>query len=74
MIQVFYNLNLLYSDLGKAAEAEAMYQRALAGKEKVLGPEHPSTLMTVNNLGSLYKKVAIGTRLVDIAVMAYPPT
>jgi tetratricopeptide (TPR) repeat protein len=36
-------------------EAEEMYQRALAGKEKALGPEHTSTLQTVNNLGNLYK-------------------
>ena len=31
-----------------------MYQRALAGYKKVLGPDHSSTLMTVNNLGVLY--------------------
>ena len=41
-------------DQGKLAEAERMYQRALAGKEKALGPDHTSTLDTVNNLGSLY--------------------
>ncbi|KAL4967483.1 P-loop containing nucleoside triphosphate hydrolase protein, partial [Aspergillus stella-maris] len=34
--------------------AEEMYQRALAGKEKALGPDHISTLDTVNNLGILY--------------------
>lgn len=32
-----------------------MYQQALAGKEKALGPDHTSTLSTVNNLGNLYK-------------------
>ena len=31
-----------------------MYRRALAGYEKVLGPGHPTTLDTVNNLGNLY--------------------
>jgi hypothetical protein len=31
-----------------------MYQRALQGKEKVWGPDHTSTLDTVNNLGNLY--------------------
>jgi tetratricopeptide (TPR) repeat protein len=36
------------------AEAEAMYVRALRGKEKVWGAEHTSTLDTVNNLGLLY--------------------
>ena len=34
--------------------AQQMYQRALAGKEKAWGPEHTSTLDTVNNLGNLY--------------------
>ena len=31
-----------------------MYRRALDGYEKAWGPEHTSTLDTVNNLGSLY--------------------
>jgi len=31
-----------------------MYERALAGREKALGAEHSATLMTVNNLGTLY--------------------
>ena len=31
-----------------------MYQRALAAREKVLGPEHPHTLSSVNNLAALY--------------------
>ena len=35
-------------------EAEAMYMRALDGKEKSWGAEHTSTLDTVNNLGILY--------------------
>jgi len=34
--------------------AEKMYRRALQGYEQALGPEHPTTLMTVNNLGILY--------------------
>ncbi|SLM34521.1 kinesin light chain 1 [Lasallia pustulata] len=37
------------------AEAEAMYRRALEGREKAWGPEHTSTLDTVHNLGILYK-------------------
>jgi hypothetical protein len=40
----------------KAHEAETMYERALAGYEKALGPEHISTLDTVNNLGLHYRK------------------
>ncbi|RYP59310.1 hypothetical protein DL770_010237 [Monosporascus sp. CRB-9-2] len=47
---------VLYSDQGKLKEAEEMYQRALQGCEKALGPDHTSTLTTVNNLGLLYNK------------------
>ena len=39
------------------AAAEPMYRRALAGYEKALGPEHPDTLMSVNNLGILLNLV-----------------
>jgi tetratricopeptide (TPR) repeat protein len=48
------NFGILYWNQGRLAEAEAMYQRALAGFEKALSIEHTSTLMTVNNLGILY--------------------
>ncbi|KAN0075779.1 HET domain containing protein [Elaphomyces granulatus] len=40
--------------MDKLDEAEKMYQRALQGNEKALGPDHTSTLLTVNNLGLLY--------------------
>ena len=47
-------LGLLYSDQDKMTEAEVIYLRALAGKEKAWGPDHTSILHTVNNLGNLY--------------------
>ena len=50
----FHSLGNLYFDQGKMDEAEAMYQRALQGYEKAWGPDHTSTLSTVNNLGLLY--------------------
>jgi tetratricopeptide (TPR) repeat protein len=50
----YHNLGDLYSDQGKLVEAEQMYQRALQGYEQAWGPEHMSTLNTVNNLGNLY--------------------
>jgi tetratricopeptide (TPR) repeat protein len=49
-----YALGNLYFDQGKLKEAEAMYQRALTGNEKALGPDHTSTLETVRKLGTLY--------------------
>ncbi|KAI8948859.1 hypothetical protein F4801DRAFT_591546 [Xylaria longipes] len=50
----FHSLGNLYSDQGRLLEAEDMYLRALQGKEKAWGPDHTSTLNTVNNLGLLY--------------------
>ena len=47
-------LAMLLDRQGKLGQAEQMYKRALAGKEKALGPNHTSTLNTVNNLGNLY--------------------
>ncbi|CAG8196671.1 unnamed protein product, partial [Penicillium olsonii] len=38
---------------GTYEEAEKMHRRALEAREKVLGREHPSTLTSVNNLGSV---------------------
>src|SRR5438034_457792 len=43
-----------YQNHCRYQEAEAMYERALAGCEKALGPDHTSTLNTVNSLGNLY--------------------
>jgi tetratricopeptide (TPR) repeat protein len=49
-----HKLGDLYSDQDKLDEAEKMYERALQGYEKALGPDHTSTLDTVNNLANLY--------------------
>jgi len=35
--------------------AEEFYRRALAGREKALGADHPDTLDSLNNLGTLLK-------------------
>ena len=40
----------MHGDWGKYEAAEKMHQRALEGKEKALGVEHPSTLTSVSNL------------------------
>ncbi len=46
-------LGLLCYNQGKYAEAEPLYQRALAIWEKALGPEHPNVATSVNNLADL---------------------
>jgi tetratricopeptide (TPR) repeat protein len=52
---VLGSLGNLYLDQDKLGEAEKIYQHALQGNEKAIGPEHTSTLKIVNNLGILYK-------------------
>ncbi|KAK6425187.1 hypothetical protein LTR95_016308 [Oleoguttula sp. CCFEE 5521] len=53
---VYHVFGDLYVNQGKLAEAETMYKRALRGREKALGPEHMSTLHTINKLGNLYSE------------------
>ncbi|CAM6003523.1 unnamed protein product [Sphagnum balticum] len=51
-----------------------MYQRALQGKDKALGAEHTSTLVTVGNLGALYQnqgKLAEAEQMHQRALQGY---
>jgi tetratricopeptide (TPR) repeat protein len=41
------------SDLGMYSPAELLYRRALEAHERVSGPQHPATLISVNNLGTV---------------------
>ncbi|KAI9780960.1 MAG: hypothetical protein M1839_006399 [Geoglossum umbratile] len=41
---------------GRYDEALKWYGRALAGREKALGPDHQSTLDTISNIGIVYDK------------------
>ena len=43
--------------MGAYAKAEPLYERALAISEKQLGPEHPSTATSLNNLAGLYLSI-----------------
>jgi len=46
-------LGILYSDQGKLHDAKAMIQRALDGFDRILGPDHPTTLDVILRLGTL---------------------
>ena len=48
------NLAVLYQGQGRYAEAEPLYKRALAIREKALGPDHPDVAASLNNLAVLY--------------------
>ncbi|HEX9652112.1 MAG TPA: tetratricopeptide repeat protein, partial [bacterium] len=41
---------------GLYEKAEPLYLRALAIREKVHGPNHPSVALVLRNLGTLYKR------------------
>jgi hypothetical protein len=40
---------------GRAAEAIGLHERTLADRERVLGPDHPDTLQSRNNLATAYQ-------------------
>ena len=56
------NLTHLYYDIGRYQEAELLFERTLAGFEKLPGSNDPSTLGAVNNLANILKKIAAGIR------------
>jgi tetratricopeptide (TPR) repeat protein len=47
-------LGASFREAGKYDEATYHCQLAFAGREKVLGPDHPATLSSANNLATLY--------------------
>ena len=47
-------LGLALQNAARYAEAVPLYQRSLAIREKALGPEHPDTAQSLNNLAGLY--------------------
>jgi tetratricopeptide (TPR) repeat protein len=46
-------IGLYFSQMARYAEARQLSERALAIKEKVLGPEHPDTARSLNNLADV---------------------
>ncbi|OJJ67032.1 hypothetical protein ASPBRDRAFT_162849 [Aspergillus brasiliensis CBS 101740] len=54
VLTALHTIGRLYWTHGKHDRAEEVYQRALVGRELVLGPSHSATLQTVHNLGVLY--------------------
>jgi tetratricopeptide (TPR) repeat protein len=51
------NLALAYKALGRFAEAEPLYKRALAIAQKALGPEHPHVVTSLRSLAELEAKM-----------------
>jgi tetratricopeptide repeat protein len=45
---------------GRAEEAVALHEQVLAVRQRVLGPEHPDTVQSQNNLARAYVDAASG--------------
>ncbi len=50
------NLAELYRAQGWYADAEPLYKRSLAIREKALGPEHPHVAQSLENYAALLRK------------------
>ncbi len=48
----------LYDNQSKYAEAEPLYKRSLAIREKALGPEHPDVAQSLENYAALLRQTA----------------
>jgi tetratricopeptide (TPR) repeat protein len=49
------NLALVLSEQGQYSEAEALHRQTLELYKRILGEQHPSTLISINNLASVLK-------------------
>ena len=49
------NLGLVHESKGEYKEAKAIHERALAIKEKALGPDHPLVANSLNNLANIHE-------------------
>src|SRR5262245_33916809 len=50
------NLGQVYADMGREAEAEPLYKRALAIMEKAVGTDSVDIAIELNNLAALYQR------------------
>jgi hypothetical protein len=44
---------------GRLEEALPLYEEGMVASERTLGPEHPSTLVSVNNLGATLREKGV---------------
>jgi tetratricopeptide (TPR) repeat protein len=66
LLSGLHMLGVLYADQDRLVVAEQIYNRALQGTEKAVGPNHTSACDILNNLGALYNEQG---RLVDAQQM-----
>jgi CHAT domain-containing protein/Tfp pilus assembly protein PilF len=60
--EILNNLAAVYGFQGRYGEAEGLYRRALAIREKALGADHPDVATTLNNLANVYASAGDSAR------------
>ncbi|MFM7887765.1 MAG: tetratricopeptide repeat protein, partial [Pseudanabaena sp.] len=71
------NLAGLYSSQGKYAEAEPLYQQALALAQELLGDRHPHVAGSLFNLAALYystQRYSEALQSIQLAIQIYQQT
>ena len=56
MASTLNNLAALYQRQERFADAEPLFKRALAIRERSLGPSHPDLAQSLNNMATHYEK------------------
>ena len=64
------NLAVLYKAQGRYTEAEALYHRSLAIREKALGPEHPDVAQSLENYADLLRETGRGAEAAKMEARA----
>ena len=68
--RLLQRLAITYRELGRHARAEPLQQRALALREKWLGPEHPDTLRSAAETVALLERLGRYAEAEDLALVA----
>lgn len=55
-LSTYNGLGVLYMKIGRLSTAETLFQQALEGREKTMGPDASFTAEIVNHLGALYTR------------------
>ncbi len=61
---------MLYRAQARYAEAEPLYKRALAIREKALRPEHPNVAKSLENYAALLRKTGRSTEAIKMKARA----
>jgi tetratricopeptide (TPR) repeat protein len=54
--QLMYTMGFVYTTLGLPGQAQGLLERAVETRRRVLGPEHPDTLISMTVLAESYRK------------------